>query len=83
MSQLFRKLPARSMAYVLPLIISLMMSCIVSGVATFRSIGFREDFLHIWMTGWPVSWVVAYPVLMLVLPLAKNIAFLIVEKDSA
>lgn len=83
MAMLFRKLPARSLSYVLPLIISIMMSCVVSGVATLRSIGFREDFFHVWLTAWPVSWIVAYPVLMLVLPLAKRIAFMIVEKEPA
>lgn len=67
------------MGIVLPLIISIFMSCLVSGIATFRSIGMEDDFLHTWMTAWGFSWVIAYPILLIVMPTAKRIAHLFVE----
>ncbi len=42
----YKKLPARYMGIVLPLIISIFMSCLVSGIATFRGIGLAPDFFH-------------------------------------
>lgn len=75
----FKKLPARYISVVQPLIISIVMSCLVSGVSTLRSIGFSDVFLHTWMTAWPMSWVVAFPVLMFVLPTARKLAHVFVE----
>jgi len=76
----FHKLPAKSLHIVLPLIISVLMSCIVSGVSTARGIGLNEDFFHTWMASWGISWVIAFPILLIVLPTARRIAFLFVEK---
>jgi Protein of unknown function (DUF2798) len=76
----FKKLPPRYIGIVQPLIISIIMSCVVSGIATLRSIGLSDDFLHTWMTAWPMSWAVAFPVLLFVLPTARKIAHLFVEK---
>lgn len=78
---MFRKLPARSFKYVLPLVISMMMSCIISGVSTFRSLGLPENFISLWMGAWAMSWVVAYPILQLVMPTARRITHLFVEKE--
>jgi len=78
----FRKLPARYFAFALPLIISILMSCLVSGVSTYHSIGGVPEFFSTWMASWGFSWVVAFPVLLVVLPTARRIVFLFVEKPS-
>jgi hypothetical protein len=75
----FRKLPARYMGFILPLVISILMSCVVSGVATFHSIGITPDFLATWMSGWGFSWMIAFPVLLIVLPVARRFVGLFVE----
>lgn len=50
MSTIFlKKLPARSMAYVMPLILSIIMSCIVSLISTLKSTGFSGFELPIWL----------------------------------
>ncbi len=67
------KFPARSAHILLPLVISIFMSCVVSGVATVRSLGFTDGVFSIWMSGWAVSWIIAFPTLLLVLPLARKI----------
>jgi hypothetical protein len=54
-----KKLPARYGAFLTPLVISVLMSCIVSGVSTAKSLGFVESFLAAWMSAWMASWLVA------------------------
>ena len=75
----FRKLPASSMAYVMPLILSIIMSCIVSLISTVKNSGFSGFELQVWLGAWGLSWVVAYPVLLLMLPVVRKLAALVVE----
>lgn len=79
----FQKLPARYAAIAQPLVISILMSCLVSGVSTVRTVGIDPDFLHLWMTSWGLSWVVAFPALLLVLPVARRLVFMVVEKPQS
>jgi hypothetical protein len=55
------------------LILSGLMSCIVSGIATFRAIGAATGFLHFWGGAWITSWAVAFPTVLVVAPLARRI----------
>ena len=80
MSLTFRKLPARTITFVLPLVISIFMSCVVSGVATFHNIGFAPNFVSSWMGSWIFSWAIAFPTLLVVMPIARRFVFLFVEK---
>lgn len=75
----FKKLDKRHTGVLLPLFVSIIMSCLVSGISTFRSAGFSDAFLDIWMGNWAVSWMVAFPILLFVLPMAKRLTALIVE----
>ncbi|MFN3520800.1 MAG: DUF2798 domain-containing protein [Phenylobacterium sp.] len=74
-----RRLPARSAALVMPLILSVLMTFIVSAVSTFRSIGLSPHYPATWMGAWGMSWLVAYPALLLVLPLVRRIVGWLVE----
>ncbi|MGV6871791.1 DUF2798 domain-containing protein [Pseudochelatococcus sp. B33] len=49
------------------------MSFIVTGVATFRSIGPAPDFFFKWLTAWPAAWCVAFPAVVAVTPLVRRI----------
>ncbi|RTQ34857.1 DUF2798 domain-containing protein [Variovorax gossypii] len=73
MSRNIGKLPARYAAIVMPLLLSIFMSCIVAGIATLRSMGFAEGLLRMWMSTWGVSWLVAFPSLLVVLPVVRRI----------
>lgn len=73
------RLPARYNAIAIPLFLSLLMTCIVSGIATVNSIGLAEDFAGKWMQAWGLSWIVAFPIMLFVLPLVRRIAALFVE----
>ncbi len=74
-----RKLPAKYLHFVLPFLISIFMSCLVSGIATWHSLGFVPNLFQSWMSAWAFSWVIAFPVLLVVLPVARRLALLIVE----
>ena len=54
-----RKLPARSAAWVMPLLLSVLMTFIVSLISTLRVAGLTPDAARVWMTSWALSWVVA------------------------
>lgn len=75
-----KKLPARMTGFFLPLVLSLMMSCIVSAIATLRVTGVNNHFIETWPASWALSWAVAFPVLFIVLPLARRIVHLFVER---
>lgn len=74
-----RRLPPRYAAFVMPLVLSILMSLIVSGVSTLKSLGLGAAFLSTWPVAWFLSWLVAFPTLLLVLPLVRRIVSLMVE----
>ncbi|RZJ60798.1 DUF2798 domain-containing protein [Acidovorax sp. Leaf78] len=74
-----RKLPARSATWVMPLLLSLLMTFIVSLISTLRVAGFTLDVLRLWMSSWALSWLVAFPTLLLVLPLVRRATAAIVD----
>ncbi len=67
-----RKLPPRYASLVMPLLLSIIMTCIVSLISTLRGIGLAPHFLSLWMSAWALSWVVAFAVLLMVLPLVRR-----------
>lgn len=73
------KLPKRYAAFVMPLFLSILMTCIVSAVSTVRSLGFTNDALHAWPGAWLLSWLIAFPCLLLVLPLVRRLVAMVVE----
>lgn len=74
-----RKLPAKYQNLVLPFLLSVVMTCIVSGISLLRNFGFTSNFLSLWLSAWSVSWLIAFPVLLLILPQVKRLSLLIVE----
>lgn len=74
-----RRLPARYGAVLMPLILSILMSGIVSFIATLNTVGFHYGIVGLWLGAWEVSWLIAFPTLLLVLPLVRRIVALLVE----
>lgn len=66
-------IPARFAPVLFGFILSGLMSCIVSGIATFRVLDGDGAFFESWMTSWMFSWVVAFPTVLVVAPLARRI----------
>ena len=73
------KLPARSAAWVMPLLLSILMTFIVSMISTLRSVGLSPETPRIWLSAWGLSWVFAFPTLLLVLPLVRKATAAIVD----
>jgi hypothetical protein len=78
----FKKLPARYMAVIMPLILSGMMSAIVSLISTLKSLGLQPDLLGIWLGTWVISWIVAFPTVLVVLPVARRFTLLFVQSPQ-
>ena len=74
-----RKLPARYASIVMPLVLSILMTFVVSGISTLKSLGPTSDFLTTWPAAWALSWMVAFPTLLAMLPLVRRIVALVVE----
>lgn len=76
-----KKLPARYASFVMPFVLSIMMTFVVSLIATVKNLGFTHpDLAPNWMSAWGISWLVAFPVLLLILPLVRKIVGFVCEK---
>src|ERR1044072_5821432 len=73
-----RKLPARYAPIVMPFVLSILMTAVVSVISTLRSLGATPAFLATWPSAWALSWLVAFPTLLMVLPLVRRIVTLLV-----
>ena len=57
----------------MPLVLSMLMTIIVSGISTVNALGFAPNWTWLWFKSWLLSWAVAFPVMVLVLPVARKI----------
>ena len=73
------KLPARYAAIVMPLVLSVLMTFVVSAISTLKSLGLTPAFVSTWPAAWALSWLVAFPTLLAVLPLVRRIVTFVVE----
>ena len=74
-----RKLPARFAPVVTPLLLSFLLTCLVSLIATIRSVGLAPAVLHLWPGSWALSWLVAFPLMLLVMPVVKRLTSALVD----
>lgn len=74
------KLPARYAGIVMPFILSVLMTCVVSIISTLRGVGWGPQFMTVWPSAWALSWVVAFPVLLVVLPIVRRLTALVVRQ---
>jgi hypothetical protein len=74
-----KKLPARYNVIAMPLALSVLMTCIVSGISTFSSVGFVDGAAGKWMQAWGLSWIVAFPTMLFVFPMVRRLVGLVVE----
>jgi len=63
------------------LILSGLMSLLVSGISTFRTIGLEPNFLHQWSSTWLTAWLFAFPTVLLAIPLTRMTVELLIRKD--
>ena len=77
-----KKLPAKSAPWIMPLILSGLMTFLVSLINIVKALGFADGFGRIFLQGWAVSWLIAYPVLLIAFPLVRRIMTRIVEAPA-
>ncbi len=66
-------IPARYAHILFGLMVSGLMSCVVSGIATLRALGIVDDLFTQWMTSWAFSWSFAFPTILIVAPIARRV----------
>jgi Protein of unknown function (DUF2798) len=77
-----KKLPARWMHVVMPLFLSMFMSAFISFISTVKAVGLPPDLFSRWILAWGISWAVAFPTVLMVLPLVRKLAGLVVEQPA-
>jgi hypothetical protein len=60
-------------------VLTFLMTNVVSGVSTWRAVGFAANFIELWMSAWMLSWLIAFPVVLFVMPLSRRIVAALVE----
>lgn len=75
-------IPARYQHILFGLILSGLMSFIVSGIATFRTVGWIDGLVMLWMSNWLPSWAVAFPAVLFVAPVTRRIVAKLVRPDT-
>ena len=66
-------IPARFAPIVFGFILSGFMSCMVSGIATYRVLDDGAPFFADWFNAWIVSWVIAFPTVLVVAPITRRL----------
>lgn len=72
-------LPKKFAPALFGLILSGLMSLLVSGISTYRAVGFIENYASLWTSAWLTAWLVAFPVVLVVAPLARRAVALLVD----
>ena len=73
------KFPAKAAGLIMPLLLSILMTFIVSFVSTLKSLGLDAFTLTGWLSAWGLSWLIAFPALLLVLPVVKKLTAYLVH----
>jgi hypothetical protein len=68
----YKMISPRYAPIVFGLIVSGLMSCIVSGIATLRAFGFIDGFVMSWINAWWLSWAIAFPTIVTVSPFVRK-----------
>jgi len=61
------------------LILSGLMSLLVSGISTYRAVGFGQSLAGLWTSAWLTAWFVAFPVVLVAAPLTRRMVALLVD----
>jgi hypothetical protein len=75
-------LPPRLAPVLTGLLLSGVMSFIVSGTATLRSLGLHEGFMGSWIAAWLPSYAVAFPAVLVAAPMARRIVARMVRQPD-
>ena len=66
------KFHLKHLAWLMPLLLSGIMSGAISCFNMFINKGWSDQFISLWLHAWSMSWLMAFPLIMVVLPLVRK-----------
>ena len=75
-----KKLPASYHRFAVPLGTTLIMTFLVSGVATYRALGLIDGMVGRWMSSWMISWAIAFPTMFFMMPLVRRLISRVIDE---
>ena len=75
-----KKLPAHYHKYALPLGTSFFMTFLVTGVATWRVLGWDRTMFKMWASSWMIAWAIAAPTMYFAMPRVLRVLRHIIEE---
>ena len=76
-----KKLPSRYHKYALPIGTSFFMTFLVTGVATWRVLGWDKAMVKMWFTSWMIAWAIAAPTMFFMMPVVRRALSHVFETD--
>ena len=73
------KLPAKYAGIVMPFLLSILMTMLVSFISSVKISGITSQFLNIWLSSWGVSWLIAFPTLLGLLQIVRKLTTFLVK----
>jgi hypothetical protein len=73
------RLPHRAAPLLFGALTSGVMSLLISGVATWRALGFVAHFSVAWLRAWLFAWPIAFAALLVVAPVVRRVVAILVE----
>jgi hypothetical protein len=61
-------------------LLSGLMSLLVSGISTLRTMGLVTGFMNIWIGAWLMAWLIAFPVVLIAAPFTRRVVYRLVEQ---
>ncbi|WOE32689.1 MULTISPECIES: DUF2798 domain-containing protein [unclassified Acinetobacter] len=72
MQSRFPKIHHKHLSWLMPLMLSGIMSGSISCFNLFINRGITDDFWSVWIHAWTLSWLIAFPLILIVLPLVRR-----------
>jgi membrane protein implicated in regulation of membrane protease activity len=66
-------MPAKFAPLLFSFCLSIIMSCVVSELATLNVAGLTDGFAALWLAAWYKSWIVAFPTILVVASLTRRL----------
>ena len=75
MKKSFPKFHPKHMNWLMPLLLSGIMSGAISAFNLLINKGWIQGFFGFWIHAWSLSWLIAFPLILVVLPMVRNFLF--------
>ena len=77
-----KKLPSRYHKYALPVGTTFFMTFLVTGVATWRVLGWDRTMFEMWLSSWMIALAIAAPTMFVMMPVVRRALSRVIEADE-